>query len=247
MKSEEPKKRRPFKFTNAITGMPEFENLIKEQWRNHEKLFHSTSAMFKLTKWLKELKQPLRTLSKMQLGDLPKRTKEAYEHLCEKQRNTLEDPSQGKIQEELKAYAKWKRLADLEESFMKQRSKMHWLDVGDGNNKFFHSWVKIREVRNAIHEIYCADGSIATTDDEIKGEAERYFAEFLNATPHDFEGVEVEELKDLLKFQCSEEDCIQLEREITKEEIKKLFSRWQEVNLLGQMDLLLNSSRNRGQ
>lgn len=134
---------------------------------------------------------------------------------------TLVDPSQGRIQEELNAYTKWKRLADLEEEFMKRRSKMHWLDVGSGNNNFFHSWVKIREVRNAIQEIYCADGSIATTDEEIKGEAERYFTEFLNTKPQEFEGAEVDNLRELLGFQCNEEECIQLEREVTKEEKKR--------------------------
>lgn len=86
--------------------MPEFEVLLKDQWRYREKLFHSTSAMYMLTKWLKELKQPLRHLRKIKLGDLPRRAKEAFQDLCEKQQNTLSDPSQMKIKEELKAYEK---------------------------------------------------------------------------------------------------------------------------------------------
>lgn len=95
--------------------------------------------MFMLTKWLKDLKQPLRYLSKLKLGDLPRKTKEAYQVLCIKQEETLANPTQERIHEELQAYEKWRRLAELEEEFLKQRSKMHWLDVGDGNNKFFHS------------------------------------------------------------------------------------------------------------
>ena len=220
LKKEERKKRKPFKFTNAIAGMPEFEELLVDQWRYREKLFHSTSAMFMLTKWLKDLKQPLRFLSKLKLGDLPRKTKEAYQVLCAKQQETLDNPSQDKIHEELQAYEKWKGIADLEEDFLKQRSKMHWLDVGDGNNKYFHSWVKIREIRNSIHEIICADGSLATTEEDIKREAERYFTDFMTFHPLEYEGAEVDNLRELLGFQCSEEDCIMLEKEVTKEEIK---------------------------
>lgn len=144
---EEKKKRRPFKFSNVISKMPEFKSLLKDQWKDYKSLFHSTSAMFRLTKRLKALKQPLRTLSKAKLGDLSKRAREAYQVLCIKKKKALENPTIEAIREEIEAYAKWPKLAGLEEGFLKQRSKIHWLDVGDGNNKFFHSSAKIRKVR----------------------------------------------------------------------------------------------------
>lgn len=56
---------------------------------------------------------------------------------------------------------------------------MHWLDVGDKNNRFFHNDVKTREIRNAIREVICPDGSIATREEDIKKEAERFFVELL--------------------------------------------------------------------
>lgn len=96
---------------------------------------------------------------------------------------------------------------------------MHWLDVGDGNNKFFHSSAKIRETRNAIHEIQRDDSTLAKTDGEIKEEAENFFADFMTKQPSDYEGVSVERLKNLLEFECSEADCLKLEREVTREEI----------------------------
>ena len=75
MKQGEISKRKPFKFTNVIAKMPEFGVLMKDNWKDYEALFHSTSAMFKLTKRLKALKQPLRELSKLKLGGLSKRTR----------------------------------------------------------------------------------------------------------------------------------------------------------------------------
>jgi len=67
--------RRPFKFVNVLTSIPQ--------------------------------KPSLRALGKEKLGDLPKRTREAHELLCAKQTNTLANPSQQMIAEELHAYTAW--------------------------------------------------------------------------------------------------------------------------------------------
>lgn len=178
--------------------------------------------MFMLTKRLKALKQSIRELSKTKLGNLPKKTKEAYQELCEKQKRTLENPNQETIREESRAYERWQHLAELVEEFLKQRSKLHWLEVGDGNNHVFHSSAKIREVRNAIHEIQREDGSIAKTEEEIKGEAEGFFAEFMRRQPLEFEGTSVDALSELLGFKCDEEDCTRLVKDVTREEIKEV-------------------------
>lgn len=154
--------------------------------------------MFRLTKRLKALKQPLRSLSKLKLGDLSRRTREAYQNLCMRQSDTMENPTTETIKEEVKAHETWRRLAELEEEVLKQRSKLHWLDIGDGNNRAFHNAAKIREVRNAIHEIQCADGEIVKTDYGIKGEADSFFTEFMTTQPDDFAGVTVERIKDLM-------------------------------------------------
>lgn len=178
--------------------------------------------MFKLTKQLKALKQPLCSLCKEKLGDLPKRTREALNVLCEKQKATLEQPLANAIREEATAYERWQRLAYLEEEFYKQRSKLHWLEVGDGNSRVFHNAENIREVRNVIREVMRVDGTLAKTDEEIKAEAENFFSQFMTAVPEDFEGVTVERLQELSGFQCSEIDCEKLVKEVTKDEIKAI-------------------------
>lgn len=85
----------------------------------------------------------------------------------------MENPTELAIRNEAEALTRWQRLADLEEGFYKQRSKLHWLNVGDQNTWVFHNAVKLRETRNSIHELRCQDGSIVKGD-EIKIEAERY-------------------------------------------------------------------------
>ncbi|KAF8064721.1 hypothetical protein N665_1171s0002 [Sinapis alba] len=211
---KEGKKIKPFKFTNSIAKMSEFLPLVENHWKENEALFHSTTAMFRITKQLKVLKQPLRMLSKKKLGNLPKRTRDAFLLLCEKQKAFLEKPSVVAIREEVEAYDRWKRLADLEEAFYKQRAKLHWLEVGDGNSRYFHNAIRVREVRNSIREIV-----------RIKEEAEKFFNEFMNTGPEDFEGATIGKLRELLGYQCSGMDCEKLEKEVTKEEIKEVLDK----------------------
>ena len=120
---EKEKKRRPIKFTNAICKTPEFKTLMEDQWKDYEALFHSTSAMFRLTKRLKALKQPLRALSKEKLGDLSKRTREVYQTLCAKQKETLENPTSEAIRKDASAHMKWQRLAEIEEECLSKNQR----------------------------------------------------------------------------------------------------------------------------
>lgn len=196
-------------------------------------MFHSTAAMFKLTKQLKILKQPLRALSKAKLGDLPKKTREAYKDLCEKQKATLEMPVQAAIREEARAYVRWQKLEYLEEEFYKQRSQIHWLELGDGNIRYYRNAIKIREVRNGIREILRGDGSIAKTDEENKKEAENFFT---HPQPEDFEGVTEARLRELLGFQCSDGDCARLRKRYLKKRSRIFYLKCRRTSLQALMD-----------
>ena len=69
------------------------------------------------------------------------------------------------------------------------------------------------------------EGSVAKQHSEIKAEAERVFSGILNLVPETYQGVPTEELRELLDFECSTEECRGLEAAVTAEEIKDvLFS-----------------------
>lgn len=179
---------RPFKFVNVIGTLPGFLPMVKAYWESTEKLFHSTSALFRFSKKLKHLKPLIREMGKENLGNLTKRTKEAFEVLCEKQKTTLLRPTTETIQEEAVAYEKWIHVAGLEEDFLKQRAKLHWLEVGDQNNKTFYNAIRSRQAQNTIREIRCQDGRTVSTQAEIKYEAEKFFSEFMNLHPTKYQG-----------------------------------------------------------
>lgn len=117
--------KRPFKYVGAVGKLPSFLPLVKDYWDLTEKLFHSISAMFRFSKKLKSLKPLIRDLAREQLGNLSVRAAEAHTSLCDKQQVTLSTPTTEAIQAEAEAYEKWLHLAELEEDFLKQRSKMH--------------------------------------------------------------------------------------------------------------------------
>lgn len=129
------KPRKPFKFVNALVDTPEFLSLVENFWSGTDRLFISTSALFMLSKKLKALKPILRKLGKDKVGDIFKRTGEAYKVLCDAQTKTLEDPNQNNVVGESIAYGRWSILSMVEEKVLSQRAKVHGLIVGDGNNK----------------------------------------------------------------------------------------------------------------
>lgn len=58
------------------------------------------------------------------------------------------------IKQFLEANERLNILFDQEESYWKQRDKMHWLAEGDDNTKFFHSSASARKKSNRIEHLF---------------------------------------------------------------------------------------------
>lgn len=114
---------------------------IKEVWDTSGPLFHSRLALTRFHQKLKLLKQPLRELNRTHYSDLPARTKQAYEELCEWQNKVLAYPTPINFAGASTAAERWNRLAWIEEKFFRQKSCVRWLQAGDQNTKFFHAMV----------------------------------------------------------------------------------------------------------
>ena len=50
-----------------------------------------------------------------------------------------------------------------EEAFFKQKSRIRWLQEGDRNTKYFHHFVKKRQMHNRILSVTCDDGDRKST------------------------------------------------------------------------------------
>ncbi|XP_019085605.1 PREDICTED: uncharacterized protein LOC109126483 [Camelina sativa] len=78
---------------------------------------------------------------------------------------------------------------------------------------------------NTIHEIQCGDGRVVKGDD-IKTEAEKYFREFLQFLPTDYEGISIDELQELLPFRCSLDDQTKLTSTIIANRLKQVLPKF---------------------
>lgn len=76
-----------------------------------------------------------------------------------------------------------------EETYWKQRAKMHWLRDGDKNTKFFHGMTNARRKINRITQLQDANGNTIGEQDGICGVARNYFHDLFNASDNNVEMV----------------------------------------------------------
>lgn len=222
LSSEIHRPKRPFKFVNAVADLENFLPMMSQFWNKSVPIFSSTSSLYRFSKKLKALKPEIRSLANDSMGNLTSKTKEAYAELCQKRELSMRDPSQVNLENENVAYERWDKISGLEEKFLKQKSKLHWLNVGDRSNKVFHRAASARDIQSLIYEVVCRDGRVVHKPEEIKGEAESYFREFLQHKPQDFESIEIDKLRELLPCRCSDTVNEMLLKAITAEEITKV-------------------------
>ena len=71
------------------------------------------------------------------------------------------------------------KLALAEEGFLKQKSRIQWLKLGDQNSNFLHKVGKTRNSRNSINSITLENGSRIEDPETIKQEVINHFCSVL--------------------------------------------------------------------
>ncbi|XP_024010659.1 uncharacterized protein LOC112086114 [Eutrema salsugineum] len=207
--------KKSFKFLNALAKMPEFLPAMEsfcQRWRvfaSDGGALGEISGTFSFDISYAPSHQKVKELET---------DSKAFEELCKKQEANATNPSQEAL---AAALTKWEHLYELEEAYLKQKSKLHWINVGDKSNKIFFRAVCVRESQNLIKKIVDKNGNVLKDPVDIKAEAEKHFSDFLTDTPKDFQGIETEDLENLLDIKCNTFQCEQLTREVTEDEIKQ--------------------------
>ena len=213
--------RKPFRFFNFLAEHKDFLPTVQRVWDSTQALYPSRTALSLFHRKLKLLKQPLRELNKTHYGNLPARTKQAYNELCECQNRVLQDPSPDNVARAAEAAERWNVLARIEEKFYRQKSCVRWLTAGDQNTTFFHNMVQMRIAKNTIRSLVTAQGEVLTTLSDIKKEAVSHFQSFLQGQDPTTEDITVDALQDLLTYRCSRDDSACLVRPVTAAEIQQ--------------------------
>ncbi|CDY09502.1 BnaC02g20440D [Brassica napus] len=185
---------KPFKFFNNLTGHPRFLEVVAQVWNESELLYHSRSVLRKLQEKLKALKFEMRNLNRDMYGDLPGRVKQAYEEFCARQTEAMQNPQNSTFEAATDAWKHWHHISGIEEQFYYQKSRVQWLGLEDRNSRFFHKVTQSRNIRNTIRRIFTGEGSILTSQADIKREAVAHFESFLNGSTQSVPSVSHEEL-----------------------------------------------------
>ena len=211
--------RKPFRFFNYLTEHPDFLPTVKRIWDSTQPIHHTRTAISRFLAKLKLLKYDMRLLNKTHYGDLPTRTKQAFEEMCRCQNLVLQDPSSVNVAAAAEASDRWNKLANIEEKFFRQKSCIRWLGAGDHNTVFFHRAVQTRSSRNTITFLVNEAGTTLTKLTDIKKEAVLHFQRFLQTQDQETVDDPRLNLHELITYRCTSETAAGLVAPVSPQEI----------------------------
>ncbi|XP_057463925.1 uncharacterized protein LOC130753792 [Actinidia eriantha] len=154
---------RPFKFFNMWTLHEDFQMIVSSVWETQ--IFGS--AMFRLCRKLKILKEPLKELNKKHFSHISSRAAAAEDKLYDLQQRLHDNPTDVILQEQMvKVKQLAFNLAEAERSFCSQLAKMKYLKDSDKGTNFFHDLIKSNRNKSQIVSISLSNGSRSTSQQE---------------------------------------------------------------------------------
>lgn len=106
---------KPFKFFNHIALHPRFLEVVDRVWNETAPLYHSLSALQIFQDKLKGLKSEMCGLNRDMFGDLPGRVKQAYDDLCVKHTEVMQNPQKSTFEEISDAWEHWHHTLSIED------------------------------------------------------------------------------------------------------------------------------------
>ena len=177
----------PFRFFNFWADHPAFLELVKEVWKSD---VYST-PMYRLTLKLKSVKAIIKAFNFHSFAKLRERVVDARETLNQAQPALLNNPNDPLlVDNENRCLKTFHDLACAEEGFLKQKSRIQWLKLGDQNTSFFHKAIKARNAQNVIKVLTLVNGCRIEDPEAIKQEAVAHFQNVMcsdrPSTDHDY-------------------------------------------------------------
>ncbi|WJX68825.1 hypothetical protein P8452_53158 [Trifolium repens] len=176
-----------FKFLNCVTHMPNFSDSVAQSWN----VPLNGKPMFVLWQKLLRLQPVLRKLSKHITGINITLTK-ARDDLTQAHILLLLDRMNPHHITQVKRYTeeviKW---SDMEEQMLRQKSKIDWLRLGDGNNRYFHASVKAKQRQCVLRAIYREDGTVITTHQDIEQEVLNLYGNLMGTADTHLMGIDI--------------------------------------------------------
>jgi hypothetical protein len=143
----------------------------------------TSTPMFILSKKLKRIKNALKVFNNKFFDKISERVlmiKRAIKDAQYKLQENVLDLDTHRSEPML--FQEYLRLAQAEESFLRQKSLIQWLNLGDKNSKFFFNLVKSHQCHNKILSIHDDNGTCLFDAKEIQHIIVNYFEKLLGGT-----------------------------------------------------------------
>ncbi|XP_063948264.1 uncharacterized protein LOC108204038 [Daucus carota subsp. sativus] len=165
---------RPFQVFKHIIEDSSFLHVVTEAWNSS--VFGD--PWYVLSTKLKRVKSALIALNRSR-GDLHIAVCKAKANLHLLQDSMPSQPNDNYILEEARLCSSLKDALLKEETFLKQKARVRWLNLGDGNNKYFYNACRGRWNTNKIVSLEDESGNVFYTHKAISGVAVNYFENLL--------------------------------------------------------------------
>ncbi|GJY09973.1 hypothetical protein Tco_0378158 [Tanacetum coccineum] len=150
-------------------------------------------------------------------GNLHDRVTRLRSELDEIQKAIDHDPSNSSLRDEGAVYVNAFNEAKIEEeSFLRQKAKIEWLEVGDSNSAYFHKTIKSRNQRSRIDAVRTMD-NVEVTGTSVPEVFVSHYESFLG-TNMDCKFLNTMDLFDKKVSVASNSNMI---RQVTNNEIKQ--------------------------
>ncbi|XP_058776555.1 uncharacterized protein LOC131650866 [Vicia villosa] len=205
---------RRFKFYNYLTEIPGFEEVVKQSWSQPIQ----GEPMFVIWRKLQRLKPDLTKLSRSRSSINEELTK-ARTELTVAQESLVSNRMDATAIEKVKMLTtkviEWN---ELEESMMRQRTKIDWLRMQDGNNAYFYATLKIKSQHRSLNVLHQDDGTVLNGKDEIHQEVLKYYRSIMGTKVPTLKHVDIDILRKGKQITRAQGDS--LIARVTEEEIR---------------------------
>ncbi|XP_058776165.1 uncharacterized protein LOC131650474 [Vicia villosa] len=86
--------------------------------------------------------------------------------------------------------AKVVELNQMEENILKQKAKIDWLKLDDGNNSFFHNSIRERNKHNNMSTLTSLNGELLSNRTDISNEILSFYTGLVGTAANSIEGID---------------------------------------------------------
>ncbi|KAK1661182.1 hypothetical protein QYE76_049341 [Lolium multiflorum] len=208
--SHRPLGMRAFKYENVWQTHGDYDKVVVDLW---QKALRGV-GLEGFAKTLSSMQNGLSSWGTATFGDFKKKLSNLRRELDRVRRISL---GRGPSPEEKKIMERINEVLFQEEIWIKQRSRVNWLQSGDRNTAYFHACASQRKRMNSISSLQREDGTWCDDAEEVK-DAVQGFYKYLYTS----EGApDMQGLIDLVHEKVVQEDKVNLEADFTEEEVKR--------------------------